>query len=235
MRKKTHKEYVEELQNKNLNFEVVELYINAKTKIMHRCSICKHEWLITPNHILHGKGCPECSKIRKSYLQAKTHEEYVSELQNINLNIYVIDKYKNDKSKLLHKCKVCGCEWFAKPNDILRGCGCPKCNQSHGEQAVQQWLEKHQIIFTPQHRFNDCRDKYPLPFDFYLPQHNICIEYNGKQHYEPVDYFGGQDAFEVRQYHDQIKQYYCQKNNISLIIISYLQDIEEELNKFLLI
>ena len=64
--------------------------------------------------------------------------------------------------------------------------------------------------------FEDCIDKRPLPFDFYLPEYNICIEYQGQQHYYPVEIFGGKNAFESQVLRDNIKREYCQKNNILL-------------------
>ena len=117
----------------------------------------------------------------------------------------------------------------------MRGHGCTVCNESHGEREIIQWLDNNSIEYIPQYRFNDCRDKYPLPFDFYLPQHNVCIEYNGRQHYEPVEFFGGNEDFKIRQIHDRMKMDYCESSGIDLLCISYQQDIGEELNKFLLI
>jgi len=67
--------------------------------------------------------------------------------------------------------------------------------------------------------------KYPLPFDFYLPDYNTCIEFNGKQHYEPIKYFGGIDYFKLINERDKIKSKYCNENNIRLIIIKYNENI----------
>ena len=73
----------------------------------------------------------------------------------------------------------------------------------------------------------------PLPFDFYLPNYNICIEYDGEQHFKPIKYFGGQKAFQSQQQKDEIKNKYCQDNKIKLIRISYMDydNIEKILNK----
>lgn len=68
----------------------------------------------------------------------------------------------------------------------------------------------------------DCRFKKPLPFDFFLPEYNQCIEYNGQQHYEPYPRFGGQEAFEKTKIRDNIKRNFCSNSNIGLIEISYL-------------
>ena len=72
-----------------------------------------------------------------------------------------------------------------------------------------------------------------LPFDFYLPEHNICIEFNGIQHYQPSDFFGGYSEFKKRQKRDKIKIDYCNNSNIKLIAIKYNENIYDKL-KFLL-
>ena len=70
-------------------------------------------------------------------------------------------------------------------------------------------------------RFDDCKNKNTLPFDFYIPSLNVAIEYDGIQHYEPVDIFGGQEQFEIQQKNDNIKNEYCKNNNLKLYRISY--------------
>ena len=75
--------------------------------------------------------------------------------------------------------------------------------------------------------------KYILRFDFFLPEFNICIEYNGKQHYEPIDYFGGEKTFKYTLKNDKIKIDYCKKNNILLHIIRYDENIEERMKEIL--
>ena len=58
-------------------------------------------------------------------------------------------------------------------------------------------------------------------FDFYLPDNNICIEYQGQQHYYPIEHFGGKDRFEEQVQRDLIKKEYCKNNNVILIEIPY--------------
>lgn len=72
-----------------------------------------------------------------------------------------------------------------------------------------------------------------MPFDFYLPDYNTCIEYDGELHYKAVDYFGGDDALSNTKCRDEIKTQYCKENNIKLIRIPYWEfdNIEEILNR----
>ena len=74
-----------------------------------------------------------------------------------------------------------------------------------------------------------------LPFDFYLPKYNSCIEFDGIQHYEPVEHFGGQESYDYTVKHDKIKNEYCKNNGILLLRIPYYKNVEEELNNFLFI
>ena len=95
------------------------------------------------------------------------------------------------------------------------------------------WLkDDNKINFLPQHRFKDCKYKNTLPFDFYLPEHNICIEYNGVQHYEYRKFFHRtKNALSIQQLKDNIKKQYCDINGISLLIIKYDENINNKLNK----
>lgn len=233
--KKTHEEYVQELSLINPNIEVTGYYISALTPIMHKCMIHNIEWKMRPNDALYGKGCFICGVEKSGNSRLKTHAQYVEELKLINKNIIVIEDYNGTNIPILHKCLIDGCEWYATPHNVLCGTGCPRCNESKGEKEIRKWLMKHNIIYDSQKRFSDCCDKITLPFDFYLPDYNCCIEYDGVQHYEPVEYFGGKESFEYIQKHDKIKTNYCLNNNISLLRISYLDNIEEKLNNFLFI
>lgn len=229
---KTHEEYIEELKIKNPSIIAIGRYINHITKIRHKCLIHNYEWETTPSDILSGRGCPMCrgEKIRDKLV--KSHDEYVNELSIVNKNIIVLEKYINARTKIKHKCLICGLEWDACPDSLLHDGGCPNCkNKSIGEKKISIWLDNNNIQYEKQKVFIDCRDKHPLPFDFYLQNYNILIEYNGIQHYEPVEYFGGKEKFESQVKRDNIKKEYCKKNNISLFEIPYYSDLDEELKR----
>ena len=111
---------------------------------------------------------------------------------------------------------------------------CPECNtNSKGEEEIKRILIKYNIKFNPQYLFDDCRNTKPLPFDFYLPQYNVTIEYDGRQHYK-LDCFNMSllDLMNLK-YNDNKKTQYCKDNNIKLIRIPYwdFNKIEEILVK----
>ncbi len=96
-------------------------------------------------------------------------------------------------------------------------------------------MEKHNIDFVFQKTFPDCKDKRLLPFDFYLPNYHIVIEYDGCQHFKPIPFFGGEQSYVDRLKHDKMKDDYCEENNIKLLRIPYFKNVENELNNFLFI
>ena len=226
--KKTHDEYIEDVAKINPTIEVLGRYINNKTKILHRCLADNYEWLVTPNHILKGRGCPICANN-----QRRTQEEYVEDLAIINPDIVVMGEYVNAVTKIRHKCRKCGMEFDMTPYLTLKGCGCRCDGLSHGERFITQYLRNYEIEFISQYRFTDCRDIYPLPFDFYLVDFGTCIEYDGEQHFMPSNKFGGEEHLRMTQKHDQIKTQYCLDNNIRLVRISYKDNIAKCLNDFL--
>jgi len=119
------------------------------------------------------------------------------------------------------------------PANHLKGVGCPKCQNSKGENSIEKHLKENNIQFENQKTFSDCKHILLLPFDFYLPKHNICIEYDGEQHHKSIKHFGGDKKFQRTKYNDKIKTEYCKQNNIQLIRIPYTEfkNIESILNK----
>lgn len=235
--KKNTESYIEELKLFNPNIEVVGDYAGANIQILHRCKIDGFEWNATPANILFGCGCPECKKRILHNMFVKSHITYVQQLSVVNSDLEVVGEYINSRTPILHRCKIDGYEWFIAPMNTLSGQGCPQCQESNGERRIRQYLQMHNVVYVYQHKFEDCKDKKQLPFDFYLPEHNLCIEYDGRQHFEPVNFSGNEhnailEQFLIVQKHDNIKNQYCEYNNIHLLRIPYFKNIEFELETF---
>jgi very-short-patch-repair endonuclease len=117
--------------------------------------------------------------------------------------------------------------YWAYWTNIISGYTCSLCyledSMSRGEHMAASIFKMHNINFEPQKRFDDCRDKYALPFDFYLPDYNLVVEIMGEQHEHPVDYFGGEESFKNRVYHDKMKRDYLKTNNINILDIWYYE------------
>lgn len=149
--------------------------------------------------------------------------------------LVVLEEIDSDTNQRMWLCK-CDCGNIVRRTSAelkyFYSCGCLQ-NKSKMEAYVAQLLKDHKIIYEPQKRFDDCRDVFPLPFDFYLPAYHMAIECDGIQHFEPIEHFGGVERFEIRQKHDQIKNAYCLLNDIQLIRIPYTMS-DEDINNLLL-
>jgi len=201
-------------------------YKNSATKVK---IICPEHGVFqqTPNNHKSGKGCKKCAGLEKL-----NNEKVIEQFINTHGDKYdySLINYVNAHSKIKIICKKHG-EWKQTPNNHKNGNGCPVCLESSGERKIRNILNDKKIKSIPQYKFKDCKNILQLPFDFYLPDYNICIEYNGMQHYKTVEYFGGELGFKKRIVNDKIKKEYCHNNNILLIIIKYNESIEKKLTR----
>ena len=133
---------------------------------------------------------------------------------------YTNTKYVDYNSKVNIFCKKHG-EFNQLPNHHLRGSGCPVCKSSKGELKVIKYLKENKINYIQNKKFKDCKFKNELPFDFYLPDFNMCIEYDGEIHFKEIKNFGGKSKLLDYQRNDQIKNSFCENNNIDLLRIKY--------------
>lgn len=228
-RRLTQKEFekkIEILENKK--YVVLSEYQTYKSPIIMKHKACGYKWKTTPDRFFGGKRCPLCAGNTK-----KDTTSYVREVENLDENYKVLDKYKNNQEKIKMLHTECGNQFEMRPADFLTGQRCPHCKQSRGERDIANFLKNSSIEYEFQKRFKDCKDKRALPFDFYIPALNYCIEFDGKQHFEPVDYFGGEKAFKEVQRRDGIKTKYCEEKGIKLLRIRYDEDVEEKINSIL--
>jgi hypothetical protein len=153
----------------------------------------------------------------------KSHEQFKKELEDIHGDKYkLLSKYDGSINKVLVHCNKCGADFETKAGHLLEGHGCPNCNKSKGEEKIKVYFDNNNINYIREFRFDDCVGiNKKLPFDFYLEDYNLCIEYQGQQHFKPVELFGGQKQFEIQQINDNIKRQYCKENNIDLLEIAY--------------
>ena len=120
-----------------------------------------------------------------------------------------------------------------EPRHHTTGEGCPFCKKSKGEKFIKKYLTLKNINYISQKTFDGCKNIKQLYFDFYLPDYNTCIEYDGEFHFKSIKYFGGDERLKQQQKRDNIKNIYCKDKNINLYRIKYNENIEEKLNDFL--
>jgi very-short-patch-repair endonuclease len=210
-------DYISNAEKKGFN--VLEKYKNIRYKILHQCKKCGLKFKTTPKSILNSvNGCPSCSGKKFST------EYYVSKLPK-DIEFLSVE-YKGSIYYHLHKCKICNFEWETKPNYILHmKTSCPSCASSKGEKTISKILEELNLIYKKEYSINI--DGVNYRFDFFIPELNLIIEYDGKQHFEPIEYFGGDEAYQKIKNNDLIKNNWCLDNSILLLRIPYNQNIEE--------
>jgi hypothetical protein len=205
------------------NKEVFLLEINGNDLYLE----CKnnHKYKQNRRNLLANKNCNECyrNKFNKEYILEKFTEIHG------NYYKYNLDNYKSVKNKIEITCSK-GHIFHQTVSNHLQGKGCPICRESIGERSISIYLDSNKIKYNRQQKFDDCKYLNQLVFDFYLPELNICIEYDGIQHFKPISIFGGSEEFEKTKIRDEIKNKYCLENSIKLYRISYEDDIKESLN-----
>lgn len=217
-KKRTHQEFVDLLMFINQNIKILGKYIDSKTKVECNCLVCNNTWKATPSNLLKGQGCPSCNIKNRT----KTQEKFLKDVESVMPNIKVLGAYINSHEKIKCECTSCGNVWNAIPNNLLLGVGCPHCNSPKGERRIKIFLERNAFVFVQQKKFDDLIGmERPLSYDFYIPDYNILIEYQGQQHYYPVNFFGGERQFCIQQENDNKKRKYAKDKGMKLLEISY--------------
>ncbi len=227
-RKKTIVEFINEMSIVNPDIEIIGKYVNNSTKIKCKCKNDGHEWHSVPYNLLNKTaGCPECAKKRMYILNALSNEEFLNRLSIANPTIDPLEEYSNFFTKLKCRCKVHNSIFYQTPHGMLsRKNGCSSCTQTSGEKIMNDILTDFGFNITHQHSFTDCVYKNKLKFDAFDLENNIAYEFNGEQHYRPVDFAGkgekwANKQFEINKIRDNIKIKYCNDKNISLIIVPH--------------
>jgi len=204
----------------------------------------------TPHHYLSqvrgNIACPKCCdeqrfEILRECNYVRTHEQFekfkkeLPSLHGGKFNYPDIDRhFKGMKIPIPIECSLHGIFWQTPTFHWHKKNGCPSCNASKGEERIANWLSIHEVVYTREKSFNDCRRVYPLAFDFYVRNFNMCIEFDGPHHFSgAAAYFGTEKQLAEIRERDAIKNRFCKDNNITLIRISYkdfdrIEEILEE-------
>lgn len=232
----TNKDFLQKIGvTYNFTFLPLEEYkTHSKIKFLH--TVCGKTFKSFTHSASAGSmGCPHCYKNNK--MNSKKFQKQIDEITYKKKEFEVVGEYKDTDTKISIKHNVCGNTFKITPNAFMKTPKCGVCEKdmSLGEKKVSDILNDLNFIFKREYKFQDCKNKVALAFDFALFDKNnklICLlEYDGVQHYFPVDSFGGIEAYEDGVLKDQIKNEYCKNNNIKLIRIPYWE--LDNLKKFL--
>lgn len=164
-----------------------------------------------------NKRCRQCSIDKRKNSYEYVYNYIKSFGHNLLSTVYI-----NNETPLLIKCPH-GHEYLIKFKHFVGGVRCNICNMQSGEQEIKRVLDRYNIDYDIQYKFNDCKNIRQLPFDFiiYIDNTYILIEFDGIQHFKPMKNYGGYEHFLYRKINDGIKNEYCYFNNIPLIRIPY--------------
>lgn len=222
-------EFINKAENKHgkkYDYSKVE-YKGCFVKIIIGC--LKHGvFMQGPNEHIAGIGCPSCAKEFSAAIHRYSTDDFINKAIKVHGNKfdYSLVAYEGCYKKIKIICSKHDI-FLQAPAYHLHGAGCPSCSEPHGEKKIALLLNANKICYVREKAFDQCKDIRQLYFDFYLPDLNICIEFDGPQHFSPCKYFGGVISFEKTKKHDTIKNDFCYRNGIKLIRLSYKQKDSE--------
>jgi hypothetical protein len=217
--KKEKQLYNKDYIGKTINgIKIIRYYGKNKNKRQEYLCLCKcgryfrnEKWRLVNKKT---KNCGRC-RLLINEMPELIEEWDFEKNKSIDINNLTFSSHK----KVWWICKKCNKNWKTViKNRTNNKTGCPRCCDSKGNKRIEEILYKLNIKFEKEKRFEKCRDKNTLPFDFYLPDYNICIEYQGIQHYKEQKVWG---KFEDLKRRDKIKKDFCINNNKHLLEIKY--------------
>lgn len=218
--------YTQSIKN-NYTFSNFE-YKNQHTLVNCKCNICNREWQTEFQHLKNGTSCFICSS-KKRNSKYKLSENYVKQkcIEISEKNNYLVGSFNyeaNYKPNIPCKCCICGHHWKQSFANIMKGNSCPICANRNLKQFNKLYNEL--IKYFPnqikrEYNLKIKLDKRALRLDIYIPSKKIGIEYQGRQHFKPIKWFGGEKSFLKQRENDIMKRDYCKKNNIKLLYFTY--------------
>lgn len=203
---------------------VVMEQIIIDDSLMYKCQCdCGHTTVVKAGNLTSGNtrscGCLEKELLDKKYFQDLTGQKF----GKLTVLSYL---GKKENTRWWHCRCDCGNEVDRAQTSLMKGKSSCGCNASTGEYVIATILRNSNITFKREYSFKDCinpKTKRKLRFDFYLPDYNTCIEFDGRQHYEENGSFAELEGLDNIQYRDAIKSQYCVNNHICLIRIPFTE------------
>lgn len=203
-------------------YTVLSEYKGQDIKFLIRHNHCGTEYMTSYKNFRRGRRCSKCKNDKRRKPQC-IFEEEVETLGNGEYKL--ISEYHNNKEKTWFRHLKCGHEFSSSPSNFIGGNRCPKCKSSKGEKRVMDFLDGNGFEYKTQAVYRDLIDVHPLRFDFAVMPRNsnkeILIEYDGEQHFHPVDVWGGEESLKKNKKRDKMKNDYARKKGHKLIRIPY--------------
>jgi hypothetical protein len=193
------------------------LFVNCRTNVLIGCPVHGYFEQTPSNHLYNSSGCNLCS--RDNHKLTSLTIDRVNNMKFVHKNKYIYNDLVINNSYINIECHEHGT--FSQYIYFHEyGHGCPRCVcVSRGEISIDSYLSNRKIEFYRNKTFDNCVRERKLKFDFYLPEYNTVIEYEGEHHFMDVKYFGNNKKYTIEN--DKIKEEYCISNSIKMIRIPY--------------
>lgn len=217
-------------------YKVLGEYKTRSTKIKIKHTKCGREYYVEPGNFLYKSRCIECH-----YESVRIQKEEIdTRVKDILGRDYKVIEYNGvGQKKSVMKHYKCNKTFEVRLDDVFhRKSGCPYCSQSRGEDYVESYLKNRNIKYIQQKKFDDLMSCRQLSYDFYLPDYNILIEYQGEQHFNPKNFGGVSKEISIerlkkQKIHDKIKRKYAKEKGYVLLEPTYKLDSLEKVEKYL--
>lgn len=227
------REWIVNFLDSSTQFSLAEPWCGTTSVDLHLyCNKCHRQFTKKPSNLYQKKESTICLCCGDNGAPTPW-EDFYQMLTPQEQEEYTFSGYSgmNVKAKIRHSC---GLVFYRTPVNFLKSRGCPHCygKRSIGEKKIEEFLIANNLSYEAQKHFSDLGR---FSYDFYVPSLRTLIEYQGEQHYKPVEIFGGERHFIFQQKSDQIKREYAKKNKYHLLEIPYynLKEIDIYLTSLL--
>lgn len=222
----TKEQFIDKANKIHYNFYLYDkcIYKNSSTPVIITCPI-HGDFEQYPSNHLSGKGCLKCGRERTAQAHTISEQVFIERVKNTHPEYdYSNTHYTKMENPITYICPIHGEVTQIAADHYHSKAGCPKCNKSKGELLISRYLNLYKIQYIQQYTIpinKNIRISGKAYIDFYLPDYNTFVEYNGIQHYLPVKHFGGEIKLQDQQNRDQAVRDYCKEHSINLIEIPY--------------
>jgi len=221
------------------DYEIIGEFKGYKKDLLIKHKTCNYVFKMEPSYISRGRRCPKCGGTKK-----KTNDEFIEHIKSLpeGDEYKFLEEYINDRTKLEVCHLSCNNIYKVVPSHFIQGKRCPFCNNfrhSRGIKLIENFLIENNIKFDFEKKFNNFKSQKKkgqfYRFDFYLPNFNLLIEFDGSQHFNLENNFSKHGNFNLRE-NDILKNNYSLKENLKLLRISYhnQKNISKILDKIVL-
>jgi len=214
-------------------------YTNYQTPLLVRHLVCNTEYNVRPSNFLAGYNCPKCNLKHLGKLFTKTQEEFENEIKLIGNSEYeVLGKYEGNKINVPLRHKKCGNIWTVSFVNFKKSNRCPNCQSKYSKAVdlIRNTLIENEINFIQEQTFPLCKLTRCLPFDFYFPQENILLEYDGELHdrvWQTKSKLTKDKKLAITKLRDETKEKFALENNFIFIRIRHDEDLPSRIQYLL--